>query len=255
VRRNRVAAATILAAALAAAPVVAACGHEGSSTSPSASSSTQAVASVEPPDPQLANDPVVAAVKASVVDIAGVSPNCTNGGSGFVVAPNRVMTPAASVRGSQTFTVKSGGKTFDAHVVSYDPARNLAILDVPGLPAAPMPFAETTAKSGTDAILLGYPEGGDVTAVPARIREVIELNGPDLDQTTTVSREVYTVRGNAKDVRGGPLIDRQGRVLGIAFGQATDDPDTSFALTAKEIGRQMGELGNTVPVATGRENC
>ena len=54
---------------------------------------------------------------------------------------------------------------------------------------------------------------------------------------------------------GGPLIDLDGKVLGVAFGAAVDDPDTGFVLTANEIAPQLADLSNTVPVATGNELC
>jgi S1-C subfamily serine protease len=189
--------------------------------------------------------------------IRGDSPGCVLEGSGFVVAPNRVMTPAQIVAGGETFTVEVGGQTFDAHVVSYDPQRDLAILDVPNLTALPLSFAVETAVGGSDAILLGYPEGSDdIAVIPARIREVIQLSGPDIYRTATVSREVYTIGGGGVNgASGGPLIDRDGHVLGVSFGVAVDDADTGFALTAKEIAPQLAELTNTVPVATGRGRC
>jgi S1-C subfamily serine protease len=58
-----------------------------------------------------------------------------------------------------------------------------------------------------------------------------------------------------KGASGGPLIDRDGKVLGVSFGAAVDDSETGFVLTAKEIAPQMADLTNTVPVATGHENC
>ncbi len=242
---------------LTAAPAVSGCGQakESPSPAPSAATSREPVVSVEAPDPQLADASAVVAAKASVVRIRGGSPNCDLEGSGFVVAPNRVMTPAQIVAGGQTFTVEVGGQTFDAHVVSYDSQRDLAILEVPNLPAVPLSFAADEAVGGSDAVLLGYPEDGDIAAIPARIREVIQLDGPDIYRTTTVSREVYTIRGGAKGASGGPLVDREGRVLGVTFGVAVDDPDTGFALTAKEIAPQLADLDNTAPVATGGEHC
>jgi S1-C subfamily serine protease len=226
-------------------------------TSAERPSDPQPVVPVEAPDSQLADAPAVATAKASVVMIRGDSPGCVLEGSGFVVAPNRVMTPAQIVAGGETFTVEVGGQTLDAHVVSYDHRRDLAILDVPNLTALPLSFAVETAVGGSDAILLGYPEGSDdIAVILARIREVIQLNGPDIYRTATVSREVYTIRGGGvKGASGGPLIDRDGHVLGISFGVAVDDADTGFALTAKEIAPQLGDLTNTVPVATGRERC
>ena len=54
---------------------------------------------------------------------------------------------------------------------------------------------------------------------------------------------------------GGPLVDRDGNVLGVSFGASIDDPDTGFVLTANEIEPQLADLTNTAPVATGRERC
>ncbi|GFG55943.1 hypothetical protein MMUR_65740 [Mycolicibacterium murale] len=50
---------------------------------------------------------------------------------------------------------------------------------------------------------------------------------------------------------GGPLIDGQGRVLGVVFGAAVDDTDTGFVLTAKEVERQMLKVNATERTATG----
>ena len=103
-------------------------------------------------------------------------------------------------------------------------------------------LAEGVADSGSDALMLGYPGGGDFVATPVRIREVVELNGPDIYRTTTVTREVYTIRGFVRQGdSGGPIIDLDGKALGVAFGAAVDDPDTGFALTAREVAPPAGE--------------
>ena len=116
----------------------------------------------------------------------------------------------------------------------------------------PLQFDNQEAPEGTDAIVLGYPGGGDFTATPARIRETIQLSGPDIYHTTTVMREVYTIRGSVHQGNsGGPLIARDGKVLGVVFGAAVDDADTGFVLTAEEVARQMAKVDNTEPVATG----
>ena len=85
--------------------------------------------------------------------------------------------------------------------------------------------------------MLGYPGGGIFEATPARIREIIQLNGPDIYQRDTVTREVYTIRGLVRQGNsGGPLIDVDGKVLGVVFGAAEDAADdTGFVLTAKQV--------------------
>ncbi len=212
------------------------------------------IQAVDAPDASLADSLVVGNARASVVKIRGVAPGCQKvlEGTGFVIAPNRVMSNAHVVAGSESVTVEAEGQTYDATVVSYDPNEDISILDVPNLPQRPLVFADQPAKSGTDAVVLGYPGGGEFAATPARVRETIELNGPDIYRTTTVNREVYTIRGTVRQGNsGGPMINRAGQVLGVVFGAAVDDNDTGFVLTANEVSRQLAKIGNTAKVPTG----
>lgn len=210
---------------------------------------------VDPPDASLADSLVVANARPSVVKIRGVAPACQKvlEGTGFVIAPNRVMSNAHVVAGSDSVTVEaSDGKKYDATVVSYDPSTDISILDVPNLPLQPLVFAEQPAKTGTDAVVMGFPGGGDFVATPARVREIIELSGPDIYKSTTVNREVYTIRGLVRQGNsGGPMINRAGQVIGVVFGAAVDDNDTGFVMTTDEVSGQLAKIGSTAKVPTG----
>jgi S1-C subfamily serine protease len=213
------------------------------------------VVAVAAPDATLANNPVVEATQPSVVKIRAIAPSCQKvlEGSGFVLSPDRVMTNAHVVAGANSVTVEASGNPYDATVVSYDPTVDIAILSVPNLPPGPLAFANTPVKSGAEAIVMGYPGGGGFVATPARIRELIELSGPDIYRSATVNREVYTIRASVEQGNsGGPLIDLNGQVLGVVFGAAVDDNDTGFVLTAKEVAAQLARIGDTTPVATGQ---
>jgi len=212
------------------------------------------IVEVDPPDASLASHPVVAEAAHSVVKIRTVAPACQKilEGSGFVIAPNRVMTSAHVVAGGNSVSISVDGHDHAANVVAHDPTADISILDVPDLQAPPLVFADGVAPKGTDAVIMGYPGGGTFAATPARVREVIELTGPDIYRTTSVTREVYAIRGSVRQgTSGGPLIDLTGRVLGVDFGAAVDDPDTSFVLTAKQVSPQAASVGNSAPVATG----
>ena len=50
---------------------------------------------------------------------------------------------------------------------------------------------------------------------------------------------------------GGPLIDRDGRVLGMNFGAAMDDPEMGFVLTTNQVYPHAIDSGRSEPVATG----
>ncbi|ORB89874.1 acid resistance periplasmic serine protease MarP [Mycobacterium persicum] len=210
---------------------------------------------VASPDPALSDNPVVTATAPSVLKIRSLAPSCQKvlEGSGFVVAPERVMTNAHVVAGSNSVQVYASGKPLDATVVSYDPSVDIAILAVPHLPPPPLVFAQEEARTGTSVVVLGYPGGGNFTATPARIREAIKLSGPDIYRNPQpVTRDVYTIRANVEQGdSGGPLIDLNGQVLGVVFGAAVDDPDTGFVLTAGEVASQLEKIGATQRVGTG----
>ncbi|WP_129977733.1 MarP family serine protease [Rhodococcus sp. Q1] len=212
------------------------------------------IAEVEVPDGTLLEGSVPARLQTSVLRINGVAPSCQKAleGSGFVVAPERVMTNAHVVAGTAAVTVDTESGPLDATVVLFDPEVDVAILAVPGLTAQPLRFESEAAESGDDAIVLGYPGGGPYTASAARIRETLDLQGPDIYRGGTVEREVYTVRGTIRQGNsGGPLVDPSGNVLGMVFGAAVDDTDTGFVLTGAEVSRQLAMAGRNQPVATG----
>lgn len=211
------------------------------------------IAAVDAPDPALAASPVVEATAPSVLRIRGVAPNCQKvlEGTGFVISPNRVMTNAHVVAGSDSVTVESGTKSYDATVISFDPKEDISILAVPDLPLPPLAFAPSPAEPDTDALVLGYPGGGVFEAAPARVRDTINLEGPDIYRNATVTRRVYTIRGTVQQGNsGGPMIDMDGRVLGVVFGAAVDDADTGFVMTAEEVANQLARIGDTQPVST-----
>ncbi len=210
---------------------------------------------VASPDPELARNPVVQATAPSVVKVRSLAPSCQKvlEGSGFVIAPDRVMTNAHVVAGSNSVQIYASGNPLDATVISYDPAVDIAILAVPNLPPAPLTFAQAEAKTGESVVVLGYPGGGNFTATPARIRELIKLSGPDIYRDPApVTRDVYTIRASVEQGNsGGPLIDLDGQVLGVVFGAAVDDPETGFVLTADEVHSQLARINDTQMVGTG----
>lgn len=196
------------------------------------------ITDVGPADPALLASPVVADARASVVKVRGRAPSCSRmlEGSGFVVAPERVLTNAHVVAGTEQVGVETAEGVLEASVVAYDAATDAAVLAVPGLDAPALVLAPQDAAGGTSAIVLGYPLDGPYTPAAARVRERIELRGPDIYDAATVVRDVFTVRAMVRSGNsGGPLLDEAGQVLGMVFGAAVDDEETGFVLTADEI--------------------
>ncbi|ATL65278.1 MarP family serine protease [Nocardia terpenica] len=213
------------------------------------------IAAVQPPDPSVLESPVARNLQYSVLRIRGVAPSCQRAleGSGFVVAPERIMTNAHVVAGTTTVQVDTARGPLDASVVLFDPDKDVAILAVPGLNAPVIPLAPAAAKASESAIVLGYPGGGNYTASAARVRETLDLSGPNIYKSGTVTREVYTVRGRVRAGNsGGPLVDTDGEVLGVVFGAAVTDEDTGYVLTMREVQSDLNAATSSgTPVPTG----
>jgi S1-C subfamily serine protease len=213
------------------------------------------VRDVPAPDPALLRSRAVTASRASVVKVTGLAASCARRveGSGFVYATDRVMTNAHVVAGVDQPSVEVAGEQREATVVLYDPERDVAVLQVPDLGLRPLSFAPKPVGSGDDAIVLGFPEDGPFFAGAARIRDRMEIRGPDIYDDRTVTRQVYSIYGDVRSGNsGGPLIAPDGTVLGVIFAAAVDQQFTGFALTAAEVAADArAGRGASGPVPTG----
>jgi S1-C subfamily serine protease len=221
----------------------------------SALGAESALVAVPPPDPAVLNSRGLVLARGSVVKIMGIAPSCSRRieGSGFVISPDHVLTNAHVVAGvtqAQDVTTRLGQR-YRASVVLYDPQRDLAVLDVPGLTARPLTFAGP-ATFGASAIVAGYPLDHSFTAGAARLDAAESAIGPNIYQNSQVRRQIYPIRalvqpGNS----GGPLLTTGGQVYGVVFAAATSLKRTGYALTAAEVASDVtsGEQA-TAPVST-----
>lgn len=207
------------------------------------------------PDAGLAASAPLRRAGNSVVKVRGVAQSCSRQveGSGFVIGPEKLMTNAHVVAGTDRVAVEVGRTTLPATVVLYDPNRDLAVLDVPGLTRPALTFAAKAARPGQSAAPAGYPLDGPFTITPGRVSSDIVLRGPNIYSSATVSRKVYTLRSAVRPGNsGGPLLATDGSVLGVVFGAAYQ-PDVGFALTAAEVAPDVAAgLTDDTAADTGR---
>ncbi|MFP5348113.1 MAG: MarP family serine protease [Actinomycetes bacterium] len=190
-----------------------------------------------PVDPPRADEVTGAAAVAadSTVKITGLAADCDRRqeGSGFVVAPERVVTNAHVVAGVDTPYVRVGGDgpKLRGQVVLLDVDLDLAVVAVPGLDAQPLPLG-TDQHRGAPVVVAGYPLDGPYTAEPARVRQVLTASGEDIYGQPGVDRRVYSLYADVEPGNsGGPLLDPEGRLVGVVFAKSLDDAQTGYALT------------------------
>lgn len=216
--------------------------------------STEEIVAVEPPDEATLSLPGVQSAATSVVKITGMAPQCGRGieGSGFVYSAGRVMTNAHVVAGVSSPYVLVGNDRYPARAVLFDPDLDIAVLDVPDLNLPALQF-DTSGQPGDEAAVLGYPENGPFDARAARIRNVVNLSGPDIYNRNDVVRESFAVRSLVRSGNsGGPLVSTEGNVLGVIFAASLSDSSTGYAVTATQVAGQAaaGVVANST-VSTG----
>ena len=202
------------------------------------------VRDVPAPDPALAGNPAVEQARPSILKVTGVQEDCRKSvaGSGFVYAPERVMTNAHVVAGVDEPKVVVGDRRLDARVVLFDPSTDVAVLAVPGLERAALDFAAEPAQPEADAIVAGYPLDGPFNVQAARVADTIDARGRDIYNRQAAVREIYALRAPVRQGNsGGPLLSPSGEVLGVIFAAAADDEQVGYALTVQEVADEAAE--------------
>ncbi len=191
---------------------------------------------VGPPPGRIARDPDVAQASASVLKIRGEN-SCSRGveGTGFLYSQTRIMTNAHVVAGVDDPTVLVGDTEVPATVVHYDDDLDIAVLAVENV-GRPFLRFDTGGRERQAGAVLGYPQDGPYNVQSARIRTEQRLRSPDIYGEGTVIREVFSIRSLVRPGNsGGPLVSRDGRVLGVIFAASVTDDDTGYALTAEQV--------------------
>ncbi|WP_213981388.1 serine protease [Sphingomonas sp. dw_22] len=186
-------------------------------------------------------------------------------GSGFAVAPNRIVTNAHVVELASRYpdnvvigvVPSEGDKSFQGTLIKIDTARDLALIEFTGVKLPPLTLYSGGVQDGEALIALGYP--GNVDLATARsaadfitpqspVRSQGGFAGLRMLQGTSVLLHTASIaRGNS----GGPLLDRCGRVLGVnsAITRADEGDSTfAFAIAGTELGAFLREAGQ--PFAT-----
>jgi S1-C subfamily serine protease len=217
------------------------------------------ILAIPAPDPAVLDSPGFLAARSSVVKIQGVAPSCQRSieGSGFVISPQHVLTNAHVVAGvteDQTVTTDTGSH-YNATVVFYDPQIDVAVLYVPGLDLPSLHFAGP-ADPGDNAVVAGYPlDAMDLHTVAARIGGVQNAEGPNIYETSTVTRQIYEIRAVVESGNsGGPLLSPAGTVDGVVFAAAVGVNDTGFALTAAQVSADAA-AGEHMTSAVSTSSC
>jgi S1-C subfamily serine protease len=172
------------------------------------------------PNSRTARDPDVRSAARSTVRVLGTACGLGIEVSGWVAGPGLVVTNAHVVAGEHDTTVQplGNGPRYDAQAVWFDPRNDVAILRSRGIASVPELHMNVDAPSGTSGAVIGYPENGPLDIQPARIGPTITALSQDAYGRGPLRRKITALRGLVRSGNsGGPLVDRNGRVLATIF--------------------------------------
>jgi S1-C subfamily serine protease len=178
---------------------------------------------------------------------------------GLVLTNHHVIEGATRITG----TVVGTGTTYSATVVGFDPATDVAVIDLTGARGLPVASLGDSDELAIGDLVVGVGNaggsGGDPTAVEGEVTA--------LDQTITATdangtdpETLHNVIGTDADIQagqsGGPLVDSEGDVVGVDVAASSDQSGATtsgYAIPihdAKAVAEQIiaGEPSGTVHV-------
>jgi S1-C subfamily serine protease len=230
---------------------------------------------VSAPSNKILASPGIEAAAPSVVRITGYACGIGVAGSGWVAAPDIVVTNAHVVAGQHETIVQSNlsaieatqstpaglratliAKGLRARVLAFNPFVDLAVLYVPNLrlPALSIDPKPATGEAGA---ILGYPGDGPFNAQPARIG-ASELSPTEDIYNKTVPRKVTPIAGLVRPGNsGGPLVNARGSVIATVYarelisrgekagGYGVANSNLASMITSAERNKQLHQRAST----------
>jgi len=157
-------------------------------------------------------------------------------GSGVVLGAGRVLTSAHNLRHDETTVTFGDGRQASGRVLGSDPDLDLAVLDVDtgDAPAADWPEEADPVPAGRAVLALANPGGRGLRVTPGFVastaRSFRGRRGRRI--SGAIEHTAPLPRGSA----GGPLVDVEGRLLGINAVRV--DPGLILALPADAAVRE-----------------
>ncbi len=151
-------------------------------------------------------------------------------GSGFLISPRTIVTNAHVVEAGEPM-LAIGPVRIPLKIVAVDKEHDLAELSVSAdLTSKPLVLATDTVTPGERIFTIGNPAGLEKTISEGIVSGIRSWNGHDLIQITSPISH-----GSS----GGPVLDANGEVVGVAVGMLEDGQNLNFAVPITFVKKLM----------------
>lgn len=152
-------------------------------------------------------------------------------GSGFFIAPDRIITNRHVIERSTRVEIHLlDGKKFPVRgVLAVDGEGDLALLqvDVPKALAIPLPIVRAVPQEGESIVVIGNPYGLEGSVSNGIVSAVREISG--------YGKIIQITASISPGSSGSPVVNMAGQVIGIATLQAAEGQNLNFAVPAERI--------------------
>jgi S1-C subfamily serine protease len=204
------------------------------------------VAPIAAPDSRVIRDPNVRSTARGVVRVSGTACGLGIAGSGWIAAPELVVTAAHVVAGQDDTRVQApGSEPRRAVAVAFDTRNDVAVLRVAGLDGPVLRLGRP--DPGEPVAILGYPEDGPLSATPGRVGPTVLVLSDDAYGRGPVRRTVTAIRGDVRHGHsGGPAVDAGGAVATTVFAAARRG-DRGFGVPDGPVREALAQARGPVP--------
>ena len=169
-------------------------------------------------------------VSPSVVEVTGESASMTSTGTGFFCDDEgTVITNYHVIEKCTTATITlSNGKSYTVNkVLGYSESKDIAILSTSCTSSIPLEIRKTAVKTGETV----YAIGSSLGLTGSLSNGIISSAEREVEGHTYIQTTAPISSGNS----GGPLLDNEGRVVGITTASFVDGQNLNLAIPVAQI--------------------
>jgi putative serine protease PepD len=208
--------------------------------------------------------PSVVQVNESTQNVSGTGSGMIISSNGMIVTNNHVIADYVADGGQLTVTTYDG-KTYNAKVIGYLAADDVAVIQAQGVSGlTPVTFADSSqVQVGDETVAIGSPDqlqntvtSGIVSALNRKVSITESTNNGNgfpgfgwngLNSTTTVTYSAIQTDASINPGNsGGPLLNASGQVIGMNSAIYSSSSDSRSSSSAGSVGLGFAIPSNTV---------